>query len=266
MALLDLLRPPPPRAPAVARLPTGCAPLDALLGGGVEGGALTEVHGEAGAGKTNLCLQLAAQVARAGGRALYLDSEGFSPERLAQVAGADLAVVQRSLLVERLATPAEQAKAAARAARIAKLVPEVRLVVVDSATLLYRVALAEGAGIAERRALLRQLHGLHAVARSRGVAVVVTNQVFSVPGDEGVHALGGHALRHLAACVLRLERGPAPGARVVTLVKHRARPEGLRAEFRLGPHGLEGPPAAESAVPQPAGGVARMPRLATNLK
>jgi DNA repair protein RadB len=266
MALLDLLRPPAPKAATVPRLPTGCAPLDALLGGGIEGGALTEVHGEAGAGKTNLCLQLAAQVARAGGRALYLDSEGFSPERLAQVAGPDLALVQRALLVERLATPMEQAKAAARAARIAKLVPEVRLVVVDSATLLYRVALAEGAGVAERRALLRQLHGLHGVARSRGIAVVVTNQVFSLPGEDGLHALGGHALRHLAACVLRLERGPAPGVRIATLVKHRARPEGLQAGFRLGSRGLESPEAAEIASPRNGGDAQHMPRLATNLK
>ncbi|HEV8360350.1 MAG TPA: DNA repair and recombination protein RadB [Candidatus Thermoplasmatota archaeon] len=230
----------PAKATTVAptRLALGCAPLDALLGGGVETGALTEVFGAAGTGKTNLCLQLAREVARAGGRVLYLDSEGFSGERLAQLCGDDLALVERRLLVERVATLAEQARAAERAARIARGVDDVRLVVVDSATLLYRVQLAEGEGVGERRALLRTLHKLCAAARERQVAVVATNQVFSIPGQEDVQALGGHGLRHLAACVVRLERLPAPGARSAVLLKHRSRPEGLRATFRLESRGL----------------------------
>lgn len=239
---MRLLFPRASAAPApVERLPVACAPLDELLGGGVETGTLTEVHGEAGAGKTNLCLQLAREVALAGGKVVCVDTEGFSPERLAQIAGSHREVGER-LLVERVTTPAAQARALERAARIAKAVPAVKLVVVDSATLLYRVQLADGDGLAERRALLRQLHGLHSVARERGIAVVVTNQVFRVPGEDGVQALGGHALRHLAGCVLRLERLPGAGARAALLVKHRSRPEGVRAAFALGPHGLE--PAA----------------------
>lgn len=247
-------RAPQPSGPASPpRLALGCAPLDALLGGGIETGTLTEVHGEAGSGKTNLCLQLARNVALAGGRAVYLDSEGFSPERLAQICGPGLPVVERRLLVERVASLTAQARATERAARIARALQDVRLVVVDSATLLYRVQLAEGDGLVERRALLRQLHGLHAVARERGLAVVVTNQVFELPGREGVQGLGGHALRHLAGCVLRLERLPdSPGARAAVLLKHRSRPEGLQARFVLGSRGLE-PPRGVAAEPANAG-------------
>src|SRR5438094_861263 len=36
----------------------GCRALDDLLGGGVEEGCITLLHGEAGSGKTNFCLQL----------------------------------------------------------------------------------------------------------------------------------------------------------------------------------------------------------------
>jgi DNA repair protein RadB len=229
---------PPGRRPAPPRSPIGCAPLDALLGGGLEGGALTEVHGEAGSGKTNLAMQAACTAARAGGRALWVDSEGLSAERLAQVAGKDLARVQAALLVSPVSTPDAQAKALARAARVMRAVPDVRLLVVDSATLLYRVQLADGEGLAGRRQLLRQLHGVQAAARERGVAVLLTNQVFAEPGEQ-VQGLGGHALRHLAAAVVRLERLPAPGERRAVLVKHRARAEGLEAGFRLGPRGLE---------------------------
>ena len=54
-------------APTImARLPVACPPLDELLHGGVESGALTEFFGEAGSGKTNICLQLARNAALAG--------------------------------------------------------------------------------------------------------------------------------------------------------------------------------------------------------
>jgi len=235
------------RTPKIASLPddaprlaSGCAPLDALLGGGLERGVLTEVFGEAGAGKTNLCLQLARNVALDGGRVVYLDSEGFSMERLEQVCGGRAAEVRQRLLVERVATAAEQARAVERAVRIVKSVPKIGLVIVDSATLLYRVQLADHDGLRERRAVVRQLHALHGAARRHRVAVVATNQVFSVPGEDRVQGLGGHALRHLAGCVLQLERLPEPaGARRALLVKHRSLPEAGEAVFRLGPAGLE---------------------------
>ncbi|MCA1814191.1 MAG: DNA repair and recombination protein RadB [Halobacteriales archaeon] len=247
MAPLRLLRPAQPAQPH-ARIPIG-PPLDALLGGGLEGGGLTEVHGEAGAGKTNLALQAVCSVARAGGRTLYLDTEGLSLERLAQLAGPDLPHVQQRLLVWPVHEPSDQPGAVARAARVAKATPDVRLVVLDSATLLYRVQLAEGDGIQHRRALLRQLHSLHSVARQRGIAVLLTNQVFS-DGDDGVQGLGGHAMRHLAGTVLRLERGSAPGERRATLRKHRARAEGQTVALRLGPSGFE--PAGSDEGPSKA--------------
>lgn len=236
---LGLFRRPAPAATPTIRLPTACAPLDELLGGGVETGGLTEVHGEAGTGKTNLCLQLARNVALGGGKVVYLDSEGISADRLAQISGSALPDVEARLIVERVTQTGAQAKAAERAARIAKAIPQVKLIIVDSATLLYRVQLADSEGLWERRALVRQLHGLHAVARERGVAVVLTNQVFSVPGQEGVQGLGGHAMRHLAGCVVRLERLAAPhGARQAVLLKHRSRPEGGSARFALTGAGL----------------------------
>ncbi|TLZ91635.1 MAG: DNA repair and recombination protein RadB, partial [Methanobacteriota archaeon] len=54
----------------------GCRALDDLLGGGVEEGCITLLHGEAGSGKTNFCLQLARNVVRAGHKVIYIDTEG----------------------------------------------------------------------------------------------------------------------------------------------------------------------------------------------
>ena len=72
------------------RLSTGVKGLDRLLGGGVEVGAVTEIVGEYGTGKTQLCHQLAVMAKLEGvGRVLYLDADGtFRPERIVSIAEA----------------------------------------------------------------------------------------------------------------------------------------------------------------------------------
>src|SRR2546430_16571464 len=76
----------------------GCQALDGLLGGGVEEGCITLVHGEAGSGKTNFCLQLARNVVRAGRKVIYIDTEGVSLERLRQICGGDFEAVAKNTL------------------------------------------------------------------------------------------------------------------------------------------------------------------------
>ena len=67
------------------RLKINCKPLDDLLGGGIESKSITEVYGEAGSGKTNLCLQLSRECAKNGKKVDYIDCEGVSLERLNQL-------------------------------------------------------------------------------------------------------------------------------------------------------------------------------------
>ncbi|MFQ5553336.1 MAG: ATPase domain-containing protein, partial [Thermoplasmata archaeon] len=71
------------------KIEVDCPSLDALMDGGVESGCITLLFGEAGSGKTNLCLQLARNVARAGRKVAFVDSEGVSLERLRQICGED---------------------------------------------------------------------------------------------------------------------------------------------------------------------------------
>jgi RecA/RadA recombinase len=80
------------RATAVV-LPCGCEPVDELLGGGFRSGLLTEICGEASAGKTQLCLQLLLQcclprsLGGLQGTACYICTEGVgSVKRLHDLA------------------------------------------------------------------------------------------------------------------------------------------------------------------------------------
>lgn len=77
-------------------LSLGAAGADSLLCGGIHTGQLTEVAGEAGCGKTQLCLHLLlrAQLPRPlgglGGAAVYLCTEGdFAVKRLKQMVECD---------------------------------------------------------------------------------------------------------------------------------------------------------------------------------
>ena len=74
-----------------ARISTGASELDEILAGGFELGKLTEVFGEAGAGKTQLLkvLSVRAQLSNDPGKVVWIDTEGaFSAARLSAIADA----------------------------------------------------------------------------------------------------------------------------------------------------------------------------------
>jgi len=60
---------------ALARRPTGLAEFDRALGGGLVPGSAVLMGGDPGIGKSTLLLQAAAEVARAGGEAVYVSGE-----------------------------------------------------------------------------------------------------------------------------------------------------------------------------------------------
>ena len=62
------------------RFPTGCNSLDSLLDGGIEAGAITQVYGPPGSGKTQLCHTLCV-ILPPNYYTIYIDTEGsFRPE------------------------------------------------------------------------------------------------------------------------------------------------------------------------------------------
>jgi DNA repair protein RadB len=226
------------------RIPTGCAPVDELLGGGFERGAVTQLYGPPAAGKTNLALAAAVEVAAGGGTALYIDTEGLSVDRLEQLTSARAAgdvgveeIASRIIITDALDF-GEQEEAVRDAAEFGG---GVDLIVLDSATGFYRLERDDGDEGATLRAVTRQVTHLLSLARKHDLAVVITNQVFSDPDSdsERTRPLGGHTLTHWSGVVLRIERFRG-GNRRATLEKHRSRAAGDAARFRITGTGLEG--------------------------
>jgi len=222
-------------------IPTGCEPIDELLGGGFERGAVTQVYGPPAAGKTNVVLSAAISVAAAGGSSLYIDTEGVSVDRMEQLARGhpgDQSVEELAakIIVTEALTFAEQREAVQDAAEFA---PEIELVVLDSATGFYRLERTQQEEGEALRAVARQITHLLSLARKHDLAVAFTNQVFTDPDSNGTRALGGHTLDHWSAVILRLDRFRG-GNRRATLEKHHAREAGGTGQFHITGSGLAG--------------------------
>jgi DNA repair protein RadB len=228
----------PPFVPEVVTgISTGCDALDALLGGGVERGTITQLYGPPASGKTNVALSAAVEVAADRDRVLYIDTEGLSVDRFGQLAdargGEQLA---DRIIVSEAYDFDEQHEAVADAGDFAE---QVELIVLDSATGFYRLERTETEEGEALRTVARQLTSLLALARRHDLAVVITNQVYTDPESDRARPLGGHTLAHWTGVVLRLERFRG-GNRRATLEKHHARETGGSARFEITGEGLSG--------------------------
>jgi len=221
-------------------IPTGCDPLDELLGGGFERGAATQVYGPPAAGKTNVVLSAAMEAAAEGQSVLYIDTEGLSLDRMEQLAAGHARADQtvddlagRLIITEALSFE-EQQEAVQDASEFAD---QVDYIVLDSATGFYRLSRTEQADGEALRAVARQITHLLSLARKHDLAVAFTNQVFTDPDSDQARALGGHTLDHWSAVILRLDRFRG-GNRRATLEKHHASETGGTAQFRIVDTGL----------------------------
>jgi DNA repair protein RadB len=223
-----------------APIPTGCAPVDDLLGGGFERSAVTQVYGPPAAGKSNLVLSAAVETAATGASALYIDTEGLSVDRMEQLAAAhpdaDVESVASRLIVSEATDFEEQRTAVQDATTFAE---QVDFIILDSATGFYRLERTEQEEGEALRAVARQITHLLSLARKHELAVAFTNQVYTDPDSDAASALGGHTLDHWSGVILRLDRFRG-GNRRATLEKHSAREAGTTAQFRITGSGLAG--------------------------
>ncbi len=217
---------------------------DSLIAG-LETDIITTVYGPSGSGKSTLCLLSAVQMAISK-KVIYVDTEGgFSVERIKQLA-PNFKQILDNIIVLKPTNFIEQRKAI-------QLVPSiiaescnsegmcsVRLIIVDTISMLYRLELGTQEEIYEvNKSLGRQIGLLSEIARKNNIPILMTNQVyadFENPGN--VHMVGGDLLKYGSKCLLELRRAKN-GLRSAVIRKHRSMPEGKELLFRIVQEGIE---------------------------
>jgi len=237
------------RRKKIRRISTGVRALDELLGGGIETKAMTEVVGEFGSGKTQLCHQLAVMVqlpedrGGLGAKAIYIDTENtFRPERIMQIARArgldpDQALnnifYARAHSADHQMVLVEQAKSLIRQHNVA-------LLVVDSVVAHFRAEFPGRENLAERQQKLnKHIADLLRLADAYDVAVVVTNQVMARPDvffGNPLNPAGGNILAHGSTYRLWLRKSKE-NIRIAKIFDSPYHPEG-EASFRITEGGL----------------------------
>jgi len=239
------------RRKSLERITTGSASLDALLKGGIETQAVTELVGEYGCGKTQIChtlcvtVQLPREKGGLAAGAIYIDTEStFRPERVYEIAkarglnpdkileGVIVSEVYNSshlqLVVRELGRHIEKYKA--------------RIVLIDSIISHFRADYVGRENLSERQQKLNAtLHRLLRLAEIRNVAVVVTNQVVGDPGafyGNPTKPSGGHILAHGTTYRVLLRRGPED-TRVARIMDSPYHPSDAEARFRISEKGVE---------------------------
>ena len=240
-----LLQPRPITAAAsqdepAARLATGIADLDAVLGGGILPGGVLLLAGQPGMGKSTLLLQVAHAVAQQQA-VLYISGE----ESAGQVAlrATRLGADQHEALSFAASTSADDIAATIRTSQY-------QLVIVDSIQTLSLAEITSAPGAVSQ--ITNASNVIIQAAKQSGTAVVLVGHVTK----EGSIA-GPKVLEHLVDVVLQFEGDRYGGFKVVRAIKNRYGSTNEAAIFAMGERGLtvvENPSAALLAERQNADG------------
>lgn len=234
----------------IGRISTGSKDMDELIGGGVETNAITETYGRFASGKSQLGFQLSVNVQlprdKGGldGAVLFVDSEGtFRPERIDAIAKAkemDSEKTLANVMVIRAMTTAQQILTIERAD---KLIQEknIKLIIVDSLTSLFRAEYIGRGALNERQQKLNQhIHRLQMLADKYNLAVYITNQVMDNPAilfGDPTTPIGGNVLAHAATTRIYLRKSKED-KRIVRLVDSPDMPEG-ECVIKITPNGIK---------------------------
>ena len=205
----------------LTRITSGSKELDTLLGGGFESNSITELFGEFRTGKTQIChtlcvtCQLPKSDGGGEGKAIYIDTEGtFRPEKLASIAerfGLDPKETIENVYYARAYNSDHQNRLLMQ---VCALMCEHKfsLLVVDSATALYRTDYSGRAELSNRQmSLAKFLRNLQKIADEHKIVVVITNQVVATVdgnsfGGNDKKPIGGH-IKTDACQTLYLKKG-----------------------------------------------------------
>jgi DNA repair protein RadA len=213
------------------RFTTGSQAFDLFLEGGIETQALTEIAGEFGSGKSQLCYTLCVttNMSNKDSGIIFVDTENaFRAERVHQIAesrGQDPEEIMKRIFVCRIYYSAHL-EAVVRG--LAKSIEQynARLVIIDSIISLHRAEFPGRETLSERQQRLNTiLHKLIRLAEIYNVAIVYTNQVQAQPdsffggsgnGFDSMRAAGGNIMAH--ASTYRIFLRKAGHNRIATML------------------------------------------------
>jgi DNA repair protein RadA len=206
----------------VSRTSTGARTLDTVLYGGVETSAITQFYGDSSSGKTQLCHTICSIVSQdiqeggIKGKAIYLDTEGtYRPERIVQIAkarGFDSDKTLESIILYEIHDTTQQELIIEKDVYIhlenqKNNEMRFKLLVVDSPITHFRSEYIGRATLPERQQrLFRFMRNLTKLAQRFNIAVVVTNQVHTVPDMLNTKkAVGGSVMNHAVTYSIHLQ-------------------------------------------------------------
>jgi len=221
----------------VTKIKSGSEGFDDVMGGGFETGAITELFGEFGSGKTQVAHQLAVNIQLStkqnpnGFKVIYVDTENtFRPERIIQMAqkvDLDPNETLKNIKIARAYNSDHQMLLCEKAEDLMKT-GEYKLLIVDSLTAHFRAEFIGRGTLSERQQKLnKHMHQLLKIADMYNCAVIVTNQVMARPNvmfGDPTQAIGGHVVGHSSTFRIYLRKGKK-GSRVAKLVDSPNLPE-----------------------------------------
>lgn len=194
----------------IGKISTGSKNFDNLLGGGIETKSITEVCGEFGTGKTQLCYTASIMVQQdysnggLKGNALYIDTENtFRPERVESISrfrNLNPIKVLDNIIVAKAYSSSHYELILTESSKLIDSY-NIKLMVIDSIISLYRSEFIGLSALSERQQRLNKLiHSIMRIAETFEIAVLLTNQVQGAPDSifdgNSLKAAGGNIMAH----------------------------------------------------------------------
>lgn len=146
------------------------------MGGGIKNGIITDIHGAAGTGKTQLAMQIAINSVLEGGLVFFHDTTGnFRPERMLEILKAknyDYDILQK-IQVARITNVSEQKQ---NLKKIQK--NNYSLIIIDNIAELFSFEFSKDSQLLEKNtSFMKYMHDLALLAIEKNIPIIITNGI-----------------------------------------------------------------------------------------
>ncbi|MFT4303273.1 MAG: DNA repair and recombination protein RadB [Candidatus Woesearchaeota archaeon] len=188
------------------KVSSGNSDLDLFLNSGYDNDVITTLYGPSGSGKTTLCMLASINMVKTKKKVIYIDTESsFSVERLKQVEPLEYENIMKNIFFLRPSNFEEQQKSFFKLKEI--IDDTIGLIVIDTISMLYRLALGQTKDIYEvNKKLGMQLAYLTEISRKKKIPILITNQVYAnFEEKEKVNMVGGDILKYSSKTLIELQ-------------------------------------------------------------